>query len=249
MTTILEKIIAHKKLELAQRQDITPIDAWLELAKPKDNANAYIFERVLREPHEHIHIIGEIKPKSPSAGVIQDTINVDAIVTRYDEFVSGISVLTDKEFFGGGFDLLQEVRSKTTKPLLCKEFIIDLYQVLLAVHSGADAALLIMKCLDEIEYISLFESIRSYGLTPIVEVQTYEELQRALLPRPPVILINNRNLDTFVVDMSTTTELAKRCPEGTIIISASGFESIEHCASMKGIAHATLIGTSLMRGF
>jgi len=200
MSSILDEIVTHKRKEVALWQSQTSIDYWLEAAKPKPNEDAFRFEHALRDAKTGLHLIGELKPKSPSAGILQETPDVPKIIGAYNETCSAISVLTDVHYFGGGFDLLENVKTLTTKPVLCKDFIIDLYQVLLAVTSGADAVLLIMKCLDDFEYVSLFEAIRSYGLTPVVEVQNEEELKRALLPHPPVILINNRILSTFEIE-------------------------------------------------
>jgi indole-3-glycerol phosphate synthase/phosphoribosylanthranilate isomerase len=249
MSTILDEIVTHKRKEVALWQSQTPIDYWLEAAKPKPNEDAFRFEHALRDAKTGLHLIGELKPKSPSAGILQETPDVPKIIGAYNETCSAISVLTDVHYFGGGFDLLENVKTLTTKPVLCKDFIIDLYQVLLAVTSGADAVLLIMKCLDDFEYVSLFEAIRSYGLTPVVEVQNEEELKRALLPHPPVILINNRNLSTFEIEKDTTRLLAPLCPEGTVIISASGFASLEDADEFTDIADAALIGTALMQNF
>ena len=249
MPNILDEIVAHKRKEVAFWQSQTSIDYWLDVAKPKPNDDAFCFERALRESKDGLHLIGELKPKSPSAGVLQEMPDVPKIIGAYNETCSAISVLTDVHYFGGGFDLLEEVKTLTNKPVLCKDFIIDLYQVLLAVASEADAVLLIMKCLDDFEYISLFEAIRSYGLTPVVEVQNELELKRALLPRPPVILINNRNLSTFEIEKDTTRRLAPICPEGTVVITASGFASLNDADEFTKIADAALIGTAFMKGF
>ena len=249
MSSILDEIVTHKRKEVALWQSQTPIDYWLEAAKPKPNEDAFRFEQALRDAKTGLHLIGELKPKSPSAGVLQETPDVPKIIGAYNETCSAISVLTDVHYFGGGFDLLENVKTLTSKPVLCKDFIIDLYQVLLAVASGADAVLLIMKCLDDFEYVSLFEAIRSYGLTPVVEVQNEAELKRALLPHPPVILINNRNLSTFEIEKETTRRLAPLCPESTVIISASGFASLEDADEFTDIADAALIGTALMQSF
>ncbi len=249
MSSILDEIVTHKRKEVALWQSQTSIDYWLEAAKPKPTEDAFRFEQALRDAKTGLHLIGELKPKSPSAGILQETPDVPKIIGAYNETCSAISVLTDVHYFGGGFDLLENVKTLTSKPVLCKDFIIDLYQVLLAVASRADAVLLIMKCLDDFEYVSLFEAIRSYGLTPVVEVQNEEELKRALLPHPPVILINNRNLSTFEIEKETTRRLAPLCPESTVIISASGFASLEDADEFTDIADAALIGTSLMHSF
>ncbi|XVJ51615.1 MAG: indole-3-glycerol-phosphate synthase [Vampirovibrio sp.] len=247
MPSILDEIVEHKRKELALWKSQAPIEYWLNVAQPKADADAFRFEHALREAKTGLHLIGELKPKSPSAGVLQETPDVPKIIGAYNQNCSAISVLTDVHYFGGGFDLLEAVKTLTNKPLLCKDFIIDLYQVLLAVSSGADAVLLIMKCLDDFDYISLFEAIRSYGLTPVVEVQNEEELKRALLPHPPVILINNRNLSTFDIEKETTTRLAPLCPPESIIITASGFQDLADAQPYQDLAHAVLIGSAFMK--
>jgi indole-3-glycerol phosphate synthase len=248
MSTILDKIVAHKYQELDAWKAETPIEYWLERAKIREDDTAFRFEKALRQPIESgAHLICELKPKSPSAGVLQAVPDVPAIIQQYNQVATCISVLADEHFFGGSVGLVSQVRALSDKPILFKEFVVDLYQVLLAVDAGADAVLLIMKCLDDVQYVQLFETIKSYGLTPVVEVQDEAELQRAMMVNPSVVLINNRDLSTFAIEMETTQRLAPLCPEGTLVISASGFETLGEAQGIYPTAQAALIGTALMR--
>jgi indole-3-glycerol phosphate synthase / phosphoribosylanthranilate isomerase len=248
-SAILDAITTHKREELVHWKSLYPMEYWLERASIREGEAAFRFERALREPRtpEAAHLICELKPKSPSAGVLQAQPNVPAIIQSYNEVATCISVLVDEHFFGGSLNLFAQVRQLTDKPLLFKEFVLDLYQVLQAVDAGADAVLLIMKCLDDVQYVQLFEAIKSYGLTPVVEIQNEAEWVRAQMVHPSVVLINNRNLDTFAIEMDTTHRLAPLIPPETLVISASGFEALENARAIYPTAHAALIGTALMR--
>jgi indole-3-glycerol phosphate synthase len=247
-SSVLQTIIAQKRQELLQWQTEYPFTYWLEKAEV-NKQTPHAFEIALRaeNPQGGVHLICELKPKSPSLGVLQDKPNVPAIIADYTQVASAISVLTDATFFGGGFDLLEEVKSLTSLPVLCKDFIIDPYQVLVAVACKADAVLLIMKALDDITYVTLFETIRSYGLTPVVEVQNELELQRALLVHPTVILINNRNLDTLEMHPETLEKLVPLIPKECVIIAASGMGSRADIERYLPHASACLVGSQFMQ--
>jgi indole-3-glycerol phosphate synthase len=250
MMSILTDIVTQKRRQLDQWQQEVSLDYWIEQAKPKPAEQAFIFERALRQQLATgcPAVVAEIKPKAPSSGVLQANLSVVDVVQDYSQAGAvALSVLTDEAYFGGSFTLLEEVRALTSLPLLCKDFVIDPYQVLVAVCAGADAVLLIMKCLDDIEYVKLYELTKSYGLTPVVEVQTEEELQRALLVRPSVVLVNNRDLTTFQIDLATTQRLSQRVPEQTLLISASGLQTAEQLLELKPCASAFLVGSHLMR--
>jgi indole-3-glycerol phosphate synthase/phosphoribosylanthranilate isomerase len=248
-SSVLQTIIAQKREEIAQWQTDYPFEYWLDKAH-RNTENPFRFEAALRasNPTGEIHLICELKPKSPSLGVLQATPNVPAIIADYNQVASAISVLTDTTFFGGSFDLLTDVKALSSLPLLCKDFIIDPYQVLVAVACGAEAVLLIMKAMvDDIQYVTLFETIRSYGLTPVVEVQNEAELQRALLVHPSVILINNRNLDTLTLHMDTVAQLAPLVPQECVVIAASGLKTREQIVACSTVASACLVGSQLMQ--
>ncbi len=247
-TSVLQTIVAQKRQEIAEWQTEYPFTYWLEKATV-NTETPHAFEIALRaeNPQGGVHLICELKPKSPSLGVLQSAPNVPAIIADYTQVASAISVLTDATFFGGSFDLLEEVKSLTALPVLCKDFIIDPYQVLVAVACKADAVLLIMKALDDVMYVTLFETIRSYGLTPVVEVQNETELKRALLVHPSVILINNRDLDTLDMHPETVAQLAPLIPKEVIVIAASGMGSRADIERYLPHASACLVGSQLMK--
>jgi indole-3-glycerol phosphate synthase len=156
-------------------------------------------------------------------------------------------VLADERYFGGSIDLLRTVSRISTVPTLCKDFVVDPYQCFEARDAGATAILLIVKILSDRLLRDLHEAARKLGLTAVVEVQTEEELRRAVHIDPSVILINNRNLDTFVISLETTEKLALQVPDGPIVISASGINAAADIAKLLPFSTTFLIGSALMQ--
>lgn len=205
-------------------------------------------------------LIAEVKPKSPSQGVIFSREKVPSIVAIYNEHADAISVLCDKEFFGGGYDLLREVRSLTEKPILAKEFIIDSRQIHYTAAEGADAVLFIAAILTVEELREFCITASDLGLGCIVEVHSAEEVQKTaqvynslpLATRQRILLgINNRNLDTLEVDLSVTELLAplirKTMPTIRGIIAESGIEKPSDIQRLRTHVQGFLIGTSILR--
>ena len=207
------------------------------------------FEEALRS-NPRTYVL-EIKPASPSGGIfhqgLHEADNLHHLLLCYHEFASALSVLTDTTFFQGSFELLTSVVQSTTLPVLCKDFILDPYQVYETRKAGASAILLIVKILTDKEVILLSTLARSIGMTPVIEIQNKEELQRALIADPTVLLINNRNLDTMAVSLETTLELAPFIPEGILRISASGIENREDIDQLSAVCSSFLIGSAFMR--
>jgi indole-3-glycerol phosphate synthase / phosphoribosylanthranilate isomerase len=203
------------------------------------------FEAALAKPG--VHIIAEIKPASPTAGVMREKIDLDALVHSYQKHASAISVLTDRKYFRGSFELLAQVAGQTSLPVLCKDFIIETSQLQNAEKSGARAALLIVKMLEDRHLFELAGKTRELGMTPVFEVQSAGELARAEKCGAAVILINNRNLETLRLDLTTTRRLAPLAAPGTITISGSGIETAEDIRSLSPFASRFLIGSALMR--
>lgn len=194
-------------------------------------------------------LIAEIKAKSPSQGRITNNFNPLAQTNAYVEGrADAISVLTDKDGFGGSFKILREVRSQTNKPLLCKDFIIDERQVDHARMHGADMALLIVKALPVERIEELKSHIESIGMKALVEIQNEEELKIARKIKADFILVNSRDLEVFETDMSGATELSKQVSEFATTIFGSAIESPTQAQSIThaGI-HGCLIGTALMQ--
>jgi indole-3-glycerol phosphate synthase/phosphoribosylanthranilate isomerase len=241
MSNILNEIVSNKRAEIEQRKNQRTQQSIARKVTTGDGS----FLRAIASPDE-VHFICELKPKSPSAGVLQDKPDLNKIVAAYDRFASGISVLTDEKYFGGSLELLAQITRKSKRPTLCKDFIIDTYQCYEAREAGAQAALLIVKILDDRSLQLLHRELKQLKMTAVVEVQSTEELQRALKIQPDVILINNRNLETFEIDFATTEVLAPQIPAGIARISASGISESIDIERLQPFCPNFLIGSSLM---
>ncbi len=248
----LDEIVENKKLEVSVRKQQVSLETLRKQAKPAEQK----FLQSLRKPfvcldqlvrNAHPHIIAEIKPKSPSAGILNQELPLEEVIAAYNEFASGISVLTDEKYFGGSLQLLTKVSADTIRPTLCKDFVIDPYQCYEARCAGAQAVLLIVKILDRNLLAELQFIIYALGMTAVVEVQTEEEMKIALSVDPSIILINNRNLTTFTVDLKTTEDLAPMVPPEIVVIGASGVETRADVDRLAPFCHALLVGSSLMR--
>jgi indole-3-glycerol phosphate synthase len=179
--------------------------------------------------------------------VLKSEFDLASILDAYNKYASAISVLTDKRFFGGSFDLLSQVSRGSHLPTLCKDFIIDPYQCYEARLAGAKAALLIVKILDRDLLDTLYQCLSGLGMSAVVEVQTVEEMEIASSCNPEIVLINNRDLSTFEIDLSTTTRLARVAPANAVIISASGIETGADVKALSSSVSSFLIGTSIMQ--
>lgn len=239
----LDEIVAHKHAEVAEWQAEKPLDVLSQEVVP---LKQQVFRDRLRAD-KPVHLILEVKPKSPAAGQLVEQLNIHEVLDTYQPHASGISVLADHRFFGGGPSLLKHITQLTPHPILYKDFVIDPYQVAMARWAWADAVLLIVKILTDEQLHTLYHEILTLGMTPIVEVQTEDETRRAVALGAEVILINNRDLSTFKIDLDTTCRLAPQIPDDRLIISASGVESLDDLHRLKPFARRFLIGSSLMR--
>ncbi|HEY9789926.1 MAG TPA: indole-3-glycerol phosphate synthase TrpC [Candidatus Obscuribacterales bacterium] len=239
--TILDEIVAHKREEIAARTATRP------LASFRDDVRSCgtNFHQALQG--EGIKLIAEIKPKSPSAGQLAEELNLPGIVSAYSKYATGISVLTDERYFGGSLSLLSQVGALTGSPLLCKEFVIESYQVYEARQAGAAAVLLIAKILPDDLLQQLQAVVRELSMTAVIEVQTEDELRRALAVKPDVVLINNRDLTSFEIDLQTTARLAPLVPDSVLCVSASGINARADIDSLLKYTNKFLVGSSLMR--
>ena len=200
-------------------------------------------------------VIAEVKKASPSKGVIREDFDPEAIAKGYAAGgASCLSVLTDKQFFQGGFEVLVQVRQAVELPLLCKDFILTPYQLYQARAAGADAALLIAAILSDADMAYLLKVAKALGLTVLVEVHDAQELERVLaLDGVQLIGINNRDLATFHTDLATTEQLMERYGEqirakGCLLVSESGLFTRDDLDRVQSAgADAVLVGESLMR--
>lgn len=208
------------------------------------------FRAALQRSDGKLAVIAEVKKASPSAGVIAESFNPVAIARDYQRGgADAISVLTDEQFFGGQLSHLSGIRSEIELPLLRKDFVLDEIQVAESAAAGADAILLIVAALEQEQLTALFRVASECRLDVLVEVHTLSELERAVSAGAEIIGINNRDLNTFEVDISVTEKLSAEVPDDIVLVSESG---IKDTAAVKRIeacgVDAILVGEALMRG-
>ena len=250
---ILEEIVWAKDREIAIARERVPLLKLKEqvalLPAPLD------FVAALKAACLKPAVIAEIKKASPSKGVIRENFDPVAIAKEYASAgASCISVLTDKQFFQGGFDVLVQVREVVNLPLLCKEFILSPYQLYQARAAGADAVLLIAAILSDQDLAYLLKAAKALQLAVLLEVHNSEELERALtFDGLQLIGINNRDLASFHTDLATTEELtaiygAQIRAKGCLLVSESGLFSRDDLDRVQAAgADAVLVGEALMR--
>lgn len=192
-------------------------------------------------------LILECKAASPSAGVLLADYDPAALATGFDGIADAVSVLTEPEFFGGDVTHLARVREVTRAPLLRKDFILGPEEVTEACAFGADAVLLMLSVLDDADWQACFGTARTLGMDVLTEVHDEGELARALALGAPIVGINNRNLDTLVVDLAVTERLAPLIPPGRRVVSESGITSRADLLRLAPLVDGLLIGTSLSR--
>jgi indole-3-glycerol phosphate synthase len=241
---MLARIVETKRAEVeALRARATGLAQAAEQAPaPKD------FERALRSG-DGVAVIAEVKRRSPGAGEIRPDLDPGALARGYARAgASAVSVLTDRDYFGGSLADLTAVRDAVPVPVLRKDFVIDRLQVTEARAAGADAVLLIARILDDAQLGELFASVTDLGMSALVEIHDAEELERAAAAGARVIGINNRDLGTFTTDLSVTLGLLGRVPAEAVIVSESGIRTradVERLGD-EGV-DAVLVGESLLR--
>jgi len=246
---ILKRIIARKAEEVARRAGRLPLRALSEQAEVAPAVRG--FARTLRgrvasgEPA----VIAEIKKASPSKGVLRAGFEPAEIARSYERHgATCLSVLTDIEFFQGSDEHLTAARGACNLPVLRKDFTVDAYQVYEARVMGADAILLIVAALGDTQLQELAALAFGLGLDVLVEVHDAVELERALAVPSPLIGVNNRDLHTFAVNLSTTLELLPSIPSDRVVITESGIHSSDdvHLMRAHGVS-AFLVGEAFMR--
>ncbi|MGF1698943.1 bifunctional indole-3-glycerol-phosphate synthase TrpC/phosphoribosylanthranilate isomerase TrpF [Photobacterium makurazakiensis] len=240
METVLAKIVDDKRIWVAERKQQQPLETFKDGLTPSDRD----FYQALSG--DNAAFILECKKASPSKGLIRDDFDLDYIAQVYNDHASAISVLTDEKYFQGNFDFLPQVRGQVKQPVLCKDFMIDTYQVYLARHYQADAILLMLSVLNDEEYLELAAVAQSLDLGILTEVSNEEELERAINLKAKVVGINNRNLRDLSIDLNRTKELAPRLSADTIVISESGIYNHQQVRDLSSYANGFLIGSSIM---
>lgn len=244
--TILDEINKNKRREVAEAKKLVSIEQlkFSPFFKRKTNS----LKAALKAAGAS-GIIAEYKTKSPSKGVINEQAEVVEVSSAYTAAgVSGISVLTDRKYFGGAFEDLAKARSaNSTTPILRKDFMLDPYQVYEAKAHGADLILLIAASLSKEEMLELSETAKELDLEVLVEVHTEEEIEK-LNPLVDIVGVNNRNLKTFEVDLETSVKLGSLLPQDMVRISESGLSSVENIHYLRQAGFdGFLIGENFMK--
>lgn len=243
--TILEKIIMQKRRELVITQEAKPMK---ELIKSRlfGRKSLSLTEAVINEGKTGI--IAEFKRKSPSRGIINGQAILEEVTTGYFRSgASGLSILTDLEFFGGTNEDLTRARELNPIPILRKEFILDEYQVVETKAIGADAILLIAAVLDINQTKNLARFAQSLDLQVLLEVHQPAELDH-LNEYVSMVGVNNRDLSTFAVDTEISVQMAHEIPQDFVKISESGITSPLTIKKLKGCGYqGFLIGENFMR--
>ena len=239
--SILERIVAAKRAEIAQAKRRTPRISLDHVSQTRD------FVGALRSKTPAV--IAEVKRASPSKGVLRADFRPDEIARSYEKAGAAcLSVLTDRDFFQGAPEHLTEARAACQLPALRKDFLIDPYQVDEARALGADCVLLIVACLEDAQMRELEARALGLGMAVLVEVHDAAELERAAALRTPLIGINNRNLRTFETRLETTLELLPRVPKDRIVVTESGILAPADVARMRASGvHTFLVGEAFMR--
>ena len=241
---ILEKIIEHKKLEVAKQKKLMPVDNLDKL--PFYNRATVSLQRFVTD-EKRTGIIAEFKRQSPSKGIINDRDSVEAVTKAYADFgASGISILTDTPFFGGSLDDLQCARDNNV-PLLRKDFMIDEYQVIEAKAYGADVVLLIAACLSPKEIKQLASTANNLGLEVLLELHEESELGH-ICESVHLVGVNNRNLRSFEVNLEHSINMAGKIGNEFVKIAESGIDSTDTIRYLKNNGfHGFLIGEYFMK--
>ena len=251
MSTILDRILATKAGELAQRKaqrSQTDLESALANA-PMTDPRGFVAALRRQAEQKQPGVIAEIKKASPSKGVIRADFDPAAIAKDYAaNGASCLSVLTDEEYFQGNDAYLREVRGAVDLPIIRKDFTIDSYQIYEARLMDADCILLIASALTKTELATLHGTARDLGLDVLIEVHDRAELDIALSLDPNLIGINNRNLKTFETSLNTTLELLSEIPVGTTVVTESGIGTRQDVEAMlsQGV-YCFLVGEALMR--
>lgn len=241
--SILDTIILEKISEVERIKKTLSIDFFMKGPLPETR------DFKLNLMNDHITLISEIKKQSPSAGVIRKDFNPVKIAKVYEKAgAEAISVLTDEKFFGGKNTFLQQVRQYVKLPILRKEFIIDEFQIYESRYLGADAVLLIANVLGEELLKNCIQIANRLNMDCLVEIHSEGDLEKSLRAGAEMIGVNNRDLDTFHVDINTSLSLVKKIPDGIVTVSESGIKTRKDVLKLedKGF-NAILVGETLMR--
>lgn len=245
---ILEEIVAHKRIEVAEQKEQTPAKRlYAEVERMMaEGISKHSLSQALTE--NGFGIIAEFKRKSPSKGWIKEDDKPEIIPLSYERNgAAALSILTDEMYFGGSLDYIRKVRPLVNLPILRKDFIIDEYQLFQARHVGADAILLIAADLSKQEVRSLTALAHELQLEVLLELHSEHELDYADI-EVDAIGVNNRNLGTFITDVQNSFRLASQLPEDKVLVSESGISNPDTIRLLREAGYrGFLIGETFMK--
>ncbi|KTC12157.1 indole-3-glycerol-phosphate synthase [Pseudomonas marginalis ICMP 9505] len=248
--TVLEKILARKAEEVAERRARVSLAELEGLARSADAPRGFADALIKQAREKQPAVIAEIKKASPSKGVIREIFIPEEIAKSYEKGgATCLSVLTDIDYFQGSDLFLQQARAACKLPVIRKDFMVDPYQIIEARALGADCVLLIVSALDDVKLAELAAVAKSVGLDVLVEVHDGDELERALKTLDtPLVGVNNRNLHTFEVSLENTLDLLPRIPRDRLVITESGIVNRADVELMEisGV-YSFLVGETFMR--
>jgi indole-3-glycerol phosphate synthase len=235
MNSVLERIVSTVLSDEEKKPPLRPIQRGAPLDVPGLMDSGFF-------------LIAEIKHSSPSRGLISQKFDPPALATAYERGgASAISVVTEREHFGGDPEYLRTVRERVGLPLLRKDFILTKRQIVESYNLGADMILLIAACLDKENLRMLYSTTMELGMTPLLEIHNHTELQMAIEVEPLLIGINNRNLHDFSVNIDTSLSLAGEIPRRIRKISESGIKTSSDIRLLKEAGfEGALVGESLL---
>lgn len=243
---ILDQILLDTKKRVKKLYQRHPLESWKSKADKVPLSN-FKFHRTIE--NNSFSIIAEIKKASPSKGMIDKAFDYKQIAKDYKEAgVNCISVLTEPYHFSGRNEYIQTVKQISELPVLRKDFIIDEIQIYESVLLGADCILLICKALSLKQLTKFLQIAETLQLSALVEAHTLEDVTMALQANAKMIGVNNRDLQTFEVDLQTSLTLRESVPSDVMFVSESGIKTVNDIKRIKtGNINAVLIGETLMR--
>lgn len=244
---ILDEIAAKTITRIEELKKSIPLDEVRQKACEMDANTGFPFEKALKKPG--MSFICEVKKASPSKGIIAQDFPYLSIAQEYEAAgASAISCLTEPYYFQGSNDYLKEIAASVNIPVLRKDFTVDEYMIYEAKLLGASAVLLICAILTDEQLAVYLNIAHSLGLSALIEAHTAEEVERALKCGGRIIGVNNRDLKTFNVDITTSVRLRGMVPEDFVYVSESGIRNAEDVKALyDNKTDAVLIGETLMR--